>query len=200
MILEDIIISSGVDYAQSRANPDEVMMSCPFCTGSHDQAGARKVFGVNLDNGKAHCHRCSWRSGSVVYTAKALCEAWNIDFTWRLRLSASEAEATMVECKPEPRHAEPKGLPAEYESFGDMTDEIEAQAFKYLQSRGIGRPEIDKYMIGYAAVGDFAWRVLFPVVGEDNVVYGVAGRDFSGQSDLSIATPKASSCCTTASA
>ena len=91
MLLEDILIQAGVDYKPARSrNPDDVVMECPFCTGSHDLSGQRKVFGVDLASGKAHCHRCSWKSRSMVYTARALCEAYGIEFSWRLRLSATE--------------------------------------------------------------------------------------------------------------
>lgn len=181
MILEDLLIQSGTEYKKKPGNRDEVLMRCPFCTGQSDTSGDRVVFGLNLENGKAHCFRCDWKSDNVVYTARSLCEAWDIDFGWRLRLSAAEADVghpgqdTSV---PEPI---PMGLPDEYERFGDLRDEIERKAFRFLRGRGITRDDIDEYQIGYAAAGTFGWRILFPVIGEDGVVYGCAGRDFGGQ-------------------
>lgn len=185
MILEDLLIQSGADYTQKPGKPDEIVMACPFCVGNHDVQGLRRIFGMNVSTGYAHCHRCDWGSKSIVYTARELCRVWNIDFSWRLRLSASQQDAEVFH-KEERKEPEPvpMGLPPEYEQFRDLKDEIELQAFRYLRGRGITRKEIDAYKIGYAAVGDFAWRVIFPVIGDDDVVYGCSGRDFSGQSKL----------------
>jgi hypothetical protein len=129
-------------------------------------------------------HNCDWKSRSVVFTARELCRVWNIDFSWRLRLSATESDVEASESRVEKVVYVPAGLPPEYEPFSGSDDEIELKALSYLRSRGISQDEIDEYKIGYAVVGDFAWRVLFPVVGEDGEVYGCAGRDFSGQSKL----------------
>ena len=183
MLLDDIITQAGVDVR--RVDSAERMLPCPFCVGLSDVSGERKILGVNVENGKAHCLRCDWRSGSVVYTAKALCEAYGIEFSWRLRLSASEADvAASAQHVEEIVEPEPIGFVPEYEAFGDGTDEIERLALDYLESRKVTREEIEKYKIGYAVTGDFAWRVMFPIFGEDGEVYGMSGRDFSGKSKL----------------
>jgi hypothetical protein len=185
MLLEDLLIQSGTDYEPVRGNSDEVLMPCPFCTGSVDSSGTRLVFGLNLINGKAHCFRCDWKSSSPLYTARELCRAWGIDFSWRLRLSASEAQEAVSAAPVEPQRAIPSGLPEEYERFHfPPIDDIEQLAYDYVLSRHITRQEIEDYQIGFAAAGDKAWRILFPVFGEDNLVYGCTGRDFSGKSAL----------------
>lgn len=180
MLLEDIIMQAGVDYRRRGA---EVSMPCPFCTGQHDTVGYRMIFGVNLESGKAHCHRCDFRSGGMVYTARQLCKAFGIDFSWRMRLSASECDVEAFYEKSAAALSIPSGLPAEYEPFRDLKDPIEKRAFAYLAGRGIGWEEIRRYHIGYAGAGVFGWRVLFPVFGDDGCCYGCAGRDFSGQDD-----------------
>ena len=130
-------------------------------------------------------HNCDWKSRSVVYTARALCEAYGIEFSWRLRLSATESDVEASQAQPEPVEMVPVGLPREYELFRRLDDdEIEQKAMAYLRSRHITQEEITEYQIGFAAVGDMAWRILFPVFGEDGDVYGCAGRDFSGESKL----------------
>jgi len=139
VLLEDILIQSGVDYQAVRGNPDDVLMECPFCTGSTDTSGSRKVFGLNLANGKAHCYRCDWKSRSVVFTARELCRVWNIDFSWRLRLSATESDVEVSESRVEKPVYVPAGLPPEYEPFSGSDDEIELKALGYLRSRGISQ-------------------------------------------------------------
>jgi len=129
-------------------------------------------------------HNCDWKSRTVVYTARALCEAFGIDFSWRLRLSATEADVEVSREAPEPVELLPTGLPPEYEQFRDGSDDIEFAARRYLKLRHITQQEIEEYQIGYAAVGDMAWRIIFPVFGEDGEIYGCAGRDFSGLSKL----------------
>jgi hypothetical protein len=178
MILEDILIQAGVDFKPQRGDPAEVVMPCPFCAGQFDTMSERKVFGLNLENGKAHCYRCDWRARTVSYTARRLCEAFDIDFSWRMRLAAGFAESTLVE--PDEAVPEPIDLPVGYERFTGSKDRIEAKAMRYLQERGITASMIRKYQIGYAAVGEFAWRVILPVIGDDGQVYGFVGRDFSG--------------------
>jgi hypothetical protein len=78
MILEDILTQAGVDYVSQRGDPAEIAMACPFCAGQFDTLSERKVFGLNLENGKAHCYRCDWKSRTVLYTAQRLCEAFDI--------------------------------------------------------------------------------------------------------------------------
>lgn len=176
MILEDILIKAGVDYKEQR---DELIMPCPFCSGQHDTAGSRRVFGINLNTGYAHCYRCDWGSKSLVYTARTLCELFQIPFDWQLRMSAGAIDAE--EKKSEP--PKPTGLPEEYEYFIGADDAIERKARRYLRERMIGRDLIQRYHIGYAGAGKFSWRIIIPVVGEDGLVYGCVGRDFSGKSD-----------------
>lgn len=183
MILEDLLIQSGSDYKKKPGSADEVLLCCPFCTGQSDTSGSRMVFGLNLENGKAHCFRCDWKSDNVVYTARSLCAAWDIDFGWRLRLSAAESDVGPPGGGKVEPEAVPAGLPDEYELFGDLSDEVERAAFRFLKRRGITRAEINEYQIGYAAAGRFGWRILFPVIGEDGVIYGCAARDFGGQDD-----------------
>ena len=101
VILEDLVAQSGTEYEQVRGNPDEILMPCPFCVGESDQAGKRHVFGLHLVSGKAHCFRCGWKSASVVYTARELCRVWDVDFNWRLRLSATESQEMAFQAKVE---------------------------------------------------------------------------------------------------
>ncbi len=83
------------------------------------------------------------------------------------------------------------GLPEGYESFrvksGD--DQIERKAKQYLYTRGVTRELIVEHKIGYAAVGTYAWRVLFPVIWQ-NEIFGVVGRDFSGKTPGTGQSPK----------
>jgi DNA primase len=72
--------------------------------------------------------------------------------------------------------AKPIGLPAEYEVFGDADDPVEQAARQYLAARRISVLQIIRHKIGYAACGPMAWRVLFPVFGEDQRIYGCVGR------------------------
>ena len=73
MLLEDILIQAGVGLKTGlwSRNPDDIVMECPFCTGSHDMSGQRRVFGVDLVSGKAHCHRCIAET-ELVWTSRGI--------------------------------------------------------------------------------------------------------------------------------
>lgn len=185
MIIEDILIKAGVDYKQQR---DEFIMPCPFCAGQHDTASNRRVFGINLNTGFAHCYRCDWGSKSLTYTVRTLCETFDLPFDLQLRLSAGAEEAERTDVKAD--IPKPTALPDEYEKFIGSDDLIERKARRYLKQRGIGRDLIKRYHIGFAAAGKFAWRIIIPVIGEDGITYGCVGRDFSGKAEKKYLNPE----------
>jgi hypothetical protein len=176
-VILDLLSGIGADIHRHQSDPNEVTICCPFCEERGESKDARFRLGINIGSGIGHCYNCHWKSGSLAFTVRALCQSAGIQWRHYLREGVEPASAPdSVEEVPIP-----VGLPPEYEQFrkgGD--DEIELRAVAYLVSRGVTRLQIKRHKIGYAAVGDYAWRVLFPVLGKDTHIYGCVGRDFSG--------------------
>jgi DNA primase len=168
MLLQELLEKAGVDFKQGEG--DEVTLNCPFCdtedTGFH--------LGLNVGNGLAHCFRCDWKSGGLMNTARQLSEVYKVPF--HIRYSALKNELKEEAPKPE-KHVRSGGLPKEYEPFvNDPTDKIELRIRGYLKSRGVSQLQITRHKIGFAAVGPYAWRILFPVWGSDGKAYGCVAR------------------------
>lgn len=186
MILTDILDAAGVEI-KYRAGSTELNICCPFCPENGESADTRFRLGINTASGAASCFNCKWKARGVMYTARQLCRIFGIKFNLR-SLAAKQDETKKKE--PKKGVSPVAGLPAEYEDFAHEPDAIGFKARKYLRLRGVSTLQIVKHRIGFAAAGDMAWRVLFPVVDSEGVTHGCVGRDFSGnQSPKYLNTP-----------
>lgn len=168
MVLTDILDVAGVEVR--RGDDAEVAICCPFCEERGETEDKRFRLGINVQKGMAHCFNCDWRGRGVMYVARQLCKAFDIPFNIRKR-------ALLADDVPEKKKPKLTGLPREYESFGrDEADPIGRKALDYLRSRQVSLKQIVDHQIGYAACGDMAWRILFPVFGRDGKTYGCVGR------------------------
>ena len=166
-LLLELLDRAGVDYRNAGAN--EVTLCCPFCP----DGDTKFHFGLNTESGLAHCFKCDWRCGGLLETARQLSKAFEVPFTLRWADRRSQKVKEPIEEK----EIVPSGLPTGYERFtNDPTDKVEKRLRSYLRSRGVSTSQIVKHKIGYAAAGRYAWRVLFPVFGEDGKVYGCVAR------------------------
>lgn len=166
MLILELLDRANVEYKQK---DDEVNICCPFCPVPDE----RKLLGINLESGLAHCFHCNWGAGGVIETAKALAEVYGLSF--RIHWEARKEEK--IE-KPVPAiPVVQQRLPAEFERFtGDATDKVERRIRGYLKSRGVSQMQINRHGIGFAASGRYAWRAIFPVIGEDGGAYGFVAR------------------------
>jgi DNA primase len=175
VIILDILEASGTNIRYSHSDKNEVTICCPFCQDT------RFRLGINLRNGKGHCFNdCGFKSRDIMYTARMLCEAFGIKFSARQFVQEQQERRQHRLAIKEPEALGP-GLPLEYETFNDICDNIGRKARAYLKNRGVSALQIAYHKIGFAAAGEMAWRILFPIVDEDGIVHGCAGRDFSGQ-------------------
>ena len=183
MLLDDLLRRGNVETRESPSHKDEVWVCCPFC-GEEGLYNTDKALGINLQNGKGHCFRCGWRSSGVRDTAKALCRVFGIKYDL-VALVRDEQRATRLALHTEELEEHPRRikLPDGYESFSASKDELEVAARQYLKTRGVTKLQIMQHRIGYAAVGKMAFRVIFPVLGDDGGVYGYVGRDWTGNQE-----------------
>jgi DNA primase len=114
-----------------------------------------------------------------MYTARRLSEAFGLKFSPRAFVEERKTQRTGKVSKKEEEPIGP-GLPLEYETFRDVCDSIGEKARAYLKDRGVSTSQIVRHKIGFAAAGEMAWRVLFPIIDDEGIIHGCAGRDFSG--------------------
>jgi 5S rRNA maturation endonuclease (ribonuclease M5) len=168
--IEQLLEATGADvHGTNKRN--EVTLCCPFCEVRGFTADVNFHLGLNTFNGKAHCFRCDWKSSNTLYTAKQLRFAFKVDFD----ISERALRTPKRKDKPEVKAPESVDLPPEYESFNNE-DFVGRRVRKYLTGRGVSLLQIVRHRIGYAAVGEFAWRAMFPVIGRDRKIYGCVGR------------------------
>lgn len=181
MILTDILESAGVE-TRSGTVEGELLLCCPFCRERGHAADMKFHFGLNVGRALGHCYRCDWKGRGLMFMARQLCRAYGVTMDLN---KISRRQRKTLEVKETPPAVPETALSIldvvpEFETFDAYPslppDEVEKAARRYLKSRGVSVYQIVKHGIGYAAVGDFAWRVLFPVVDSTGGVHGCVGR------------------------
>jgi DNA primase len=176
LILLDVLDSSGQEYKRT-GKKGEVRAQCPFCI-EKGMVAQDACLGINVGSGVGHCFRCGWSSDGLKRSVEELCRATGLD-AGLFRVQRREVREALVE--EEEKELLPTGYPDEYERFAKLDDPVEKQAWLYLKDRGVTWKQVKKHRIGFAAVGRLSYRVIFPVVGRDEQVYGAVGRDFTGE-------------------
>lgn len=182
-LLTEILRRAAVEQRPHPSKPDEIMLCCPFCSERGLSDDRSFHLGINVENGKSHCFRCGWSARDALWAARQLSRAFNVPFRLRYVLksehenvSGTVNESAYYEKVSARENARPLGLPREYEAFNGSEDSVERKLRAYLTKRGVSASQITRHKIGYAAVGDLAWRILFPVFGKNGRVYGTVGR------------------------
>jgi DNA primase len=70
-------------------------------------------------------------------------------------------------------------LPAGFSIVGTVGDELDQLALQYLLKRGISRQQIVRYKVGATFVGNYAYRVVFPLW-YNGKLQGFVARDIAG--------------------
>lgn len=178
MILEDVLQAAAVDYRVSNSNKYELTLSCPFCEDRGFSQDESYHLGLNILKGLGHCFRCGWKLRGVIPIAKELSEVYGVKVSL-LGKHEGLQEQPKEEVKPA-EELEPVSLPLGYERFSSKPDRIELKARNYLRNRQVSLLQITRHKIGYTAIGDMAWRIIFPVLDVDSKVVGWVARSFAG--------------------
>lgn len=169
-MLDKVFDAAGIEVRET-TQEGEVTICCPFCAERGETPDTRFRLGINTKKGLAHCYNCKWASRDERKIVKELSRVFGVTVRLRYRPKEQEEKKTI--------ELTPTGFPCEYERFTHGTDDpVARKAMTYLRSRKISLLQIAKHSIGYAAYGRMAWRVLFPVFGPRDKVYGCVGRAF----------------------
>jgi hypothetical protein len=169
-LIQEILSRAGVELKLHSFKRNEVSLCCPFCEERGYGVDEKFHYGINTVSGKSYCFRCFWASRDVIYAARALSKVFDVPFRLRYALEPEE-QPEVKEPKPVPT-----SLPKEYERFNGNKDEVEREMRAYLKKRLVSTLQITKHKIGFAACGNMAYRILFPVISSDQQIYGCVGR------------------------
>lgn len=154
----------------------QISFDCPVCA---DEKGLDEGDGkgnLEINYGK-HVYKC-WACSELYGTHGPLGKLFD--------QYASKAQKKVYNLvKPEELKQEdirrPKlRLPEGFTTFKDSNPRFipHLEAYRYLQSRGIGDEMIEKYKIGYTVSGDFAYRVIVPSYTKEGVLNYFVARSW----------------------
>ena len=159
-----------IPFGISASNSAEITLCCPFCVQRGHTADTEFKLGVNVKNGKGHCFRCDWKSQrSHWYLARAL-DLGELNFGDFVHEEEKQVEQKELKLPPDftrlwYRGKRPKGF-------------LYEMAFNYLIERRVSLAQIEKHKIGVSFVGEFAYRIIFPVYQKGELI-GIVARDFT---------------------
>jgi DNA primase len=96
-----------------------------------------------------------------------------------------EYDSEAVEKVVEEKRQTVVSLPKEFEPlWRGVNEPVGRKALKYLLDRRVTLAQIKKHRIGFCAVGEYAFRIVFPVYSPNGRLKALVGRDFTGLSSL----------------
>ena len=159
---------------------EEVVVKCPYCKHR------KHKLSINLLSYKWHCWVCGVKGIGFVKLFRTM-KASNEDIH-----GASE----ICNIHP-PRKSTAKedhvALPMEFVPIlsGNTNDPEFRNAFRYLQSRGLGKIDILRHNIGFCASGRYKGYIIIPSYGFDGALNYFVGRSYY-ESDFPHKNPKVS--------
>ena len=186
-ILEDFLGDSRKHYS----NKSQISFDCPVCSDIKglDKGDGKGNLEVNYNYHVYKCWACSETYGTHGTINKLIRKYGNRNHLKQYRLVipherkvSAPVDQPIIE-----------GLPKEFTS---LTIERSSTAYKdaisYLNKRNIGKELIEKYNLGYATVGDYRGRIIFPSYDEDGEINYYLGRSYDKYSKLKYKNPEVS--------
>jgi len=172
-----ILDELGVDFKSDGKNVGaaDINIDCPFC-------GWEKHMGINVNNGYIWCWVCEFQDiKGHPSLLKALYLTTEIPWA-ELKGIMEEHGWSWDGYKEEPLSdglSKNAWLPKECCDFTENTKQRD-NALHYLQNRGFGVDEIEKYGLKYTVGGAYHKRIIIPIYFEGKIV-AFTGRDYSGK-------------------
>ncbi len=151
---------------------EELRGDCPFC------GDTRARLGVNSQTKLWHCFNCDEAGNLVGFLMRVLGLTYEAATEMILagrnrRRGLTELQATAD--PPAKRAATSITLPAEFEALKMPMLKRNGRFWRYLiQGRSLSIQQVQDYGIGFARSGEFAWRVIVPVISDGQLMTFVA--------------------------
>lgn len=150
----------------------EVRINCPFCPEMGESVDTRQRLGINFITGVANCFNCRWHSRTNTL-AKILYKLGSADVQ-------IEQEKSILVDDEDIAVTLPEGF-----EYLNVKPKVwyHKKAFKYLKDRDIPNWQITAKKLGVTIIGKFAYRIIFPVVHNKQLV-GIVGRAWTKTSKM----------------
>lgn len=165
-VLVELLTDVLGDPRQHYESKGQISFDCPVCADEKGIDGGDGKGNLEINYGK-HVYKC-WSCGETYGTHGPLGKLFD-------KYATKDQKKVYNLIKPEElkKQEEKKTqlkLPEGYTQFKDSNPRFipHAEAYRYLQSRGITDEIIEKYQIGYTVTGDFAYRIIVPSFDKNN--------------------------------
>ena len=158
---------------RSYKSGSEHLFSCPFC--SHNKL----KLSVNIDKNYWKCWICDKSGRNIGFLVRRF-GSQNDKIAWSKYENRVETSGfDMLFAEKEEEIAPKVDLPKSFCSLtNNKRDTAALNARQYLRERGIGKPDILKWKIGYAPAGEFEGRIIIPSFAPDGFVSYFIARSY----------------------
>ena len=158
---------------RSYKSGSEHLFSCPFC--SHNKL----KLSVNIDKNYWKCWICDKSGRNIGFLVRRF-GSQNDKIAWSKYENRVETSGfDMLFAEKEEEIAPKVDLPKSFCSLtSNKRDTAALNARKYLRERGIGKPDLLKWKIGYAPAGEFEGRIIIPSFAPDGFVSYFIARSY----------------------
>ena len=186
-ILEDVLGNSKKHYE----NKSQISFDCPVCSSIKglDCGDGKGNLEVNYYHHVYKCWACSETYGTHGTLNKLIRKYGSKNHMKQYQLVIPENKRVVVDKE----KVVITGLPKNFTPLTiERDDSGYKQAIQYLSKRNIGVDLIKKYNLGYANVGDYKNRIIFPSYDSEGNINYFLGRSFEKYTKLKYKNPEVS--------
>jgi DNA primase len=165
-VLVDLLTDVLGSPKQHYESKGQISFDCPVCAEEKGLDHGDGKGNLEINYGK-HVYKC-WSCGETLGTQGPLGKLFDKHGTKEQKKVYNLIKPEELKTQ-EAKKSQLK-LPEGYTQFKDSNPRFipHAEAYRYLQSRGITDEIIEKYQIGYTVTGDFAYRIIVPSFDKNN--------------------------------
>jgi DNA primase len=186
-ILEDVLGNSKKHYE----NKSQISFDCPVCSSIKglDVGDGKGNLEVNYFHHVYKCWACSETYGTHGTLNKLIRKYGSKNHMKQYQLVIPDNKRVVVDKE----KVVITGLPKNFTPLTiERNDSGYQQAIQYLSKRNIGIDLIKKFNLGYANVGDYRNRIIFPSYDSENNINYFLGRSFENYTKLKYKNPEVS--------
>ena len=177
-MIEDWIEQNIDSSIKHTGSGREVHICCPFC-GDH-----RYRLYIELNKGLVYCHNCNFKGTVVNLIQRVECISYtrateifmDVKGNMNIPLDICESLEHKLLIGSNEYNLDKRAipLPDEYQLLTTSEQVLAKKAIKYLQSRSITLSQIQRYSMGFCAMGEYAGRIIIPIYEDGKLKFWVS--------------------------